>query len=131
MDAQQELFTALKLALEYAEIDVYDTQLPPDGVPYPFVYLAGTTQTFFPAKGQESGYITQIIQVWGRADQRGSISALARSVIGIAMGVEQSTNYGFIVRLSDTETQIMDDNTTSTPLMQAYISLSVFFSRRS
>lgn len=130
MDAQQEFFTALKLALQLAGLDVYDTTLPGEGTPYPFVYLSGTTQSYYSAKGQEAGYITQIIQVWGRAEQRGSISALARTIIKTAINIEHTDNYAFIVRLSDTETQIIDDNTTQIPLMQAYLSLSVFFSRR-
>ena len=130
MDAQQQFFTELKMALIDAGFDVYDTELPPESVPYPFVYLAGSTQTYYPAKGQEAGYITQIIQVWGRADERGLISATARAVISEALRIESTDDYGFIVRLSDTETQILDDTTTAQPLMQAFISMSVFFSRR-
>lgn len=41
MDPQQELFTALLLKLkekyEDTGIGVYDTFLPPDGTPYPFI----------------------------------------------------------------------------------------------
>ena len=43
MDAQQELYSALLMALKTkfkdTGIDVYDTFLPPDGTPYPFIYL--------------------------------------------------------------------------------------------
>ena len=48
MDPQQELFTMLLLKLKekYQDtgIGVYDTFLPPDKTPYPFVYLADSTQ---------------------------------------------------------------------------------------
>ena len=48
MDPQQELFTVLLLKLKekYQDtgIGVYDTFLPPDKTPYPFVYLADSTQ---------------------------------------------------------------------------------------
>ena len=48
MDPQQELFTVLLLKLKekYQDtgIGVYDTFLPPDKTPYPFVYLADSIQ---------------------------------------------------------------------------------------
>ena len=41
MDPQQELFSALLLELKKQYPDgVYDTFLPPEGTPYPFIYLA-------------------------------------------------------------------------------------------
>ena len=48
MDPQQELFSAILTALrtEYkdTEIEIYDAFLPPDGTPYPFIYLANNQQ---------------------------------------------------------------------------------------
>ena len=40
MDPQQELFTKLLTEIKALGYDVYDDFLPPDGTPYPFVYLA-------------------------------------------------------------------------------------------
>ena len=44
MDPQQELFSAVLMALkekyEDTGVGVYDTDLPPEDTPYPFVYLA-------------------------------------------------------------------------------------------
>lgn len=40
MDPQQELFTKLLTEIKALGYDVYDGFLPPDGTPYPFVYLA-------------------------------------------------------------------------------------------
>ena len=45
MDPQQELFTALLLRLKDLGYDVYDTFLPAEGTPYPFIYLADSRQT--------------------------------------------------------------------------------------
>lgn len=46
MDSQQELFTALKVQLEKAlkskGINVYDTFLPSEGTPYPYVYIGSS-----------------------------------------------------------------------------------------
>ena len=45
MDPQQELFTELLLKLKELGYDVYDTFLPPEDTPYPFIYLADSQQT--------------------------------------------------------------------------------------
>ena len=49
MDPQQEIFSALLIALKEkyknTGIGVYDTFLPPEGTAYPFVYLGATTQS--------------------------------------------------------------------------------------
>ena len=44
MDPQQELFTELLTEIKALGCDVYDGFLPPDGTPYPFVYLADSQQ---------------------------------------------------------------------------------------
>lgn len=129
MIAQQEYFMALKQALIDAGYDVYDNQLPPNNTPYPFVYLAGSWQNPQDIKAGDIGMLTQIVQVWGTANQRGTLSRIAGNILAIAKTV-QGENYAYKVRLNETEQQILDDNTTSTPLMQAYTSLRVSYSRR-
>lgn len=129
MIAQQEYFMALKQALIDAGYDVYDNQLPPNNTPYPFVYLAGSWQNPQDIKAGDIGMLTQIVQVWGTANQRGTLSRIASNILAIAKTV-QGENYAYKVRLNETEQQILDDNTTSTPLMQAYTSLRVSYSRR-
>lgn len=46
MDSQQELFIALKVQLEKAlkskGVNVYDTFLPSEGTPYPYVYIGSS-----------------------------------------------------------------------------------------
>ena len=68
MDPQQELFTALLLKLkekyEDTGIGVYDTFLPPDGTPYPFIYLADSTQDDQANKTTVFGAVSQVIHVW-------------------------------------------------------------------
>lgn len=129
MIAQQEYFMALKQALIDAGYSVYDNQLPPNNTPYPFVYLAGSWQNPQDIKAGDIGMLTQIVQVWGTANQRGTLSSIASNILAIAKTV-QGEHYSYTVRLNETEQQILDDNTTSTPLMQAYTSLRVSYSRR-
>lgn len=130
MDAQQEFFTALKLALEAQGYDVYDNQLPPENTPYPFIYLANTNVTGYGAKAQYAGYITQLVQVWGTADMRGTISSISLAVHETVRKLRHTDHYAFNLIPSDSEQRILNDNTTKTPLMQSYNSLRVFFSRR-
>ena len=130
MTAQQEFFMALKEALIQKKYDVYDSMLPPDTTPYPFIYLAGSWHNPTDIKRGDLGMITQIVQVWGTPQMRGTISAMCADVLATAKAIETTTNYAYKVRLNETEQQILKDNTTTTPLMQGYTSLRVAYSRR-
>ena len=130
MTAQQEYFMALKKALADKGYDVYDSVLPPDRTPYPFIYLAGSWQNPTDIKRGNLGRITQIVQVWGTAQMRGTISHLCGEVLNTATAIKETDHYAFEVRLNETEQQILNDNTTTTPLMQGYTSLRVAYSRR-
>lgn len=127
ISAQQELFMAVKFALQELGYDVYDNMLPPDGTPYPFVYMAETTQNQFNAKAQDAGYVRLIIQVWGKPTMRGTLSEMAEKIRNVVRTIE-TNHYGYT--LQEYEQRILHDNTTRTPLMQSYNSLMVFFSRR-
>ena len=128
MNAQQELFMAVKAKLQSLGYSVYDNMLPPDGTPYPFIYLAETRQTQYNAKRQDAGYITFVIQVWGKSTMRGTISEICGNVIEAVRTLGQTANYGYT--LQEREQRIIHDNTTKTPLMQGYNSLTVFYSMR-
>lgn len=128
MTAQQELFMAVKAKLQGLGYDVYDNMLPPDGTPYPFIYLSETRQTQYNAKAQDAGYVRLIIQVWGRATMRGTISDISADIVETVRTLNQTEHYGYTLR--EREQNFIHDNTTKTPLMQCYNSLEVFYSRR-
>lgn len=130
MTAQQEYFMALKKALQDQGYSVYDSVLPPASTPYPFIYLAGSWHNPQDIKSGYIGKITQLVQVWGTAQQRGTISNLCGVVLATASAVTETTHYSYKVRLNETEQQILHDNTTNTPLMQGYTSLKVAYSRK-
>ena len=130
MIAQQEYFMALKAELIKQGYSVYDNQLPPNNTPYPFVYLAGSWQNPRDIKVGDLGLLTQIVQVWGTANMRGTISEMCEVVLACAKAVKHTDHYSYQVRLNETEQQILDDNTTTKPLMQGYTSLRVSYSRR-
>ena len=77
VDAQQELFTAFKLALEAKGYAVYDGALPPENTPYPFIYLGEFRQTDTELKNAVTGIVYPMIHVWhNNWNQRGTVSKM-------------------------------------------------------
>lgn len=130
MTEQQEYFMALRKALKEKGYKVYDGALPPENTPYPFIYLAGSWHNPTDIKRGTLGMITQVVQVWGTYKMRGTISAICEDVLDTAKSIKTTDNYAYQVRLNETEQQIINDDTTNTPLMQGYTSLRVAYSRR-
>ena len=78
MDPQQELFSALLLELKKQYPDsVYDTFLPPEGTPYPFIYLADSDLTDKANKTAVFGNVSQTIHVWHDNPRHSSTDASA------------------------------------------------------
>ena len=131
MNAQQEYFMALRSALIALGYAVFDSVLPPEHTPYPFVYLAGSWNNPQDIKTGDIGKLTQIVQVWGTAKMRGTISAMSEAVLATAKTIKETEHFAYHIRANETEQQILNDDTTNTPLMQGYTSLRVAYSRRS
>lgn len=126
MQAQQELFTHFKTAL-----NAYDGQLPPRGTPYPFYYLADTRQQFGSAKSQDYGYVTLIVHVWHNNEkQRGTVSDMMNTIMNVAGTLKETSNYKWSLIRNETEQQILDDNTTTPPLMHGWSSLRFSYSKK-
>lgn len=68
MDPQQELFSAVLMALKekYKDtgVGVYDTDLPPEDTPYPFVYLADCSESDQATKNEIIGETNLTLKVW-------------------------------------------------------------------
>ena len=77
-DPQQAFFTRLRVEIEKKYRGrVYDGHLPPDGTPYPFIYLADSMMVDVPTKSGYIARITQTIRVYSnQVDQRGDLSAM-------------------------------------------------------
>ena len=111
MDPQQEIFSALLIALKEkyknTGIGVYDTFLPPEGTAYPFVYLGATTQ----------------------ADQdtkRGTVSQIMLSIKELCRSLEHTRNFSWSVKLA--EQRILPDTTTKQPLLHGVLEFEFSFS---
>lgn len=127
MDPQQELFTKLKLSIEAEGFDVYDGFLPPDGTPYPFVYL-GESQLIDDANNKTAvfGFVHQTVHIWHNDPrQRGTVSSMALTIKQAARGIEQTTNFNWHVRGVDQ--RILPDNTTKQPLLHGVVDIEFYF----
>ncbi|MCC8039165.1 MAG: hypothetical protein LIP02_13685 [Bacteroidales bacterium] len=126
MDPQQELFTALLLAIKDLGYDVYDGCLPAEGTPYPFVYLADSQQIDQGTKSQVIGTIYQSIHVWSNSPKnRGTVSGMMLDIKRVCRELEQTEHYAWFVRYMNQ--QVLPDNTTSEPLLHGVLEVEYQF----
>ena len=99
MDPQQELFSILLRELKNTGYDVYDGFLPPKNTPYPFIYLADSTQIDEENKSAVFGRVTQTIHVWHNSPkQRGTVSKMLLDAKSICRKLEKTNNFSWFVR---------------------------------
>ena len=124
MDPQQELFIYFKTEIEKLGYSVFDGRLPPEGTPYPFVYLDGFRQTDVFLKNAVMGEVYPTFHIWhNRPDKRGTVSKMLMDIKKLTRNV--SGRYDW--HLSGCEQRILEDNTTKTPLVHAVLELSYKF----
>lgn len=127
MDPQQELFTELLLKTKELGYDVYDTFLPPEDTPYPFVYLADSQQTDDANKTAVFGNVYQTIHVWhNNPRQRGTVSEMLLDIKKVCYRLEHTENFAWMVR--NINQRILPDNTTKTPLLHGLLEVEFKFS---
>jgi len=127
MDPQQELFTGLLLKLKDLGYDVYDTFLPPEGTPYPFIYLADSQQSDDANKTAVFGNVYQTIHVWhNNPRQRGTVSKMLLDVKKVCYRLEHTENFAWMIR--NINQRILPDNTTKTPLLHGLLEVEFKFS---
>lgn len=120
MDAQQELFTKIKLELEAKGYAVFDGFLPPENTPYPFIYLADNQDASRANKGAICGNVYQTIHVWSDTPKnRGTVSAMLLTIKDVCKRIEETDNFGWM--LGSVNQRILADNTTKQPLLHGII----------
>ena len=126
MDPQQELFTELLLKLRERGYDVYDGALPPDGAPYPFVYVADSQQIDDLNKTAVFGSVYQTIHVWhNNPGQRGEVSAMLLAIKDICRKIEHTGNFAWCV--ANVNQRLLADTTTKQPLMHGILDVEFKF----
>lgn len=127
MDAEQELFIALKLGIEAKGYAVYDGALPPEDTPYPFVYLGDFTQTDREHKNAVTGTVYPTIHVWhNNTRQRGTVSRMLAEIKAVCRQIRRTNNYAWMFR--NVNGRILADNTTKTPLLHGVVEAEGLFS---
>ena len=127
MDPQQELFSALLTELRKMGYDVYDGFLPPKNTPYPFIYLADSTQIDEENKSAVFGRVSQTIHVWHNSPkQRGTVSKMLLDAKTMCRKLEKTDNFSWFVR--DVNQRILSDDTTKQPLLHGILSVEFSFS---
>lgn len=127
IDPQQEIFTQTKLALEALGYSVYDGFLPPEGTPYPFVYLGDCRQNDETNKSAVFGRVYLTIHVWhNNPRQRGTVSEMLLNIKTACRKITHTKNRAWAVR--GMNSRIIPDNTTKSPLLHGVIEVEWAFS---
>lgn len=127
MDPQQELFTKLLTEIKALGYDVYDGFLPPDGAPYPFIYLADSQQTDDANKTAVFGNVHQTIHVWhNNPRQRGTVSKILLAIKNTCRKLDHTDNFAWDVR--NVNQRILPDKTTKQPLLHGLLEIEFSFS---
>jgi hypothetical protein len=126
-DPQQEMFSKLKKELEAKGFAVYDGCLPPEGTPYPFVYLGDSRQTDDDNKTAVFGDVYQTIHVWhNNHRQRGTVSQILLEIKLSCRMISHTDHFAWDVR--NITQQIFPDNTTNQPLLHGVLNVEWKFS---
>lgn len=125
-DPQQELFTLLKLGLEAQHNDVYDGVMPPEGTPYPFIYLGDSQESDTDTKNAVYGRVHQTIHFWhNNPKQRGTVSGLIFNAKKLCKNIGRSAHYSWEAR--GMTSRIFPDNTTKSPLLHGVLEVDFYF----
>ena len=119
-DPQQVFFSYLRKEMEGKYPGrVYDGHLPPEGTPYPFIYIAENTAVDVPTKSGYLSRIAQTIKVFSNdLNRRGELSEMLYEIKAIARRAEPFHEV-------DISQQIMPDTTTSESLLCGIIRITV------
>lgn len=121
-DPQQELFTEAKIAVEAQGKAVYDGVLPPDGTPYPFVYLGDCQQLDAQSK---SGVFCRVVLTThvfhNNIRQRGTVSQMLGEIKAAYRQIERTAHYSWTIR--GITQHIIPDKTTTAPLLHGVLSV--------
>lgn len=126
LDPQQGIFSAVLIDLEAQGYDVYDGFMPPEGTPYPFIYLGDCRLSDDENKSAVFGNVYLTIHVWhNNPRQRGTVSQMLLAIKNTCRMIEHAGGYSWSVR--SVNQQIITDTTTSAPLMHGVLEVEFKF----
>ena len=102
---------------------MYDGCLPPDGTPYPFVYLGNFRQSDTQYKNAVKCKVYLTIHVWHTHKQRGTVSEMLLNIKRVIYQTTRTKSYGWAVDAVSSD--MMPDNTTREPLLHGFVDAEV------
>jgi len=127
LDPQQELFSELLVKLREYHYPVFDGVLPPEGTPYPFIYLGDSQQIDQATKSDIVGSVHQTIHVYcNNPSNRGILSNVLKTVKYVCRTIEETGSFGWYVK--NLNQRIIPDDTTGEALMHGVIDVEFHFS---
>ena len=127
IDPQQEIYTAILMALQKAGYDVYEGVNPAEGTPYPFLMLGHNKQTDSATKSAILGQVRQKLNVWSNNQRaRGTHSSIMAEVKAICRGIRCTHNFSW--KILGMESETITDTTTSEVLLHGIIDIRFHFS---
>ena len=124
MDPQQRLFSYLLITLRARGYDVYDGAMPPDGTPYPFIYLGETEQEDVIRKNEIRGNVYQTIHVYhNNLRERGRLSVILMEIKTMCRALEAGSGW----LITECSSRILPDTTTKEPLMHGIVEVGFKF----
>lgn len=126
-DPQQEVFSRLLVDLKATGHAVYDGTLPPEGTPYPFVYIGDCQQTDNETKNAVIGNVHLTVHVWhSNPKQRGTVSKMLLDIKTACRRIDHTTNFAWMV--TNITGRILTDSTTKQPLLHGVVEVEWKFS---
>ena len=117
----------LKEKYEDTGVGVYDTDLPPEDTPYPFVYLADCSESDQATKNEIIGEANLTLKVWhDNIRQRGTVSGILADIKKICRSIEHTAHYAW--NMQRPTQRITPDNTTKQPLLMGILEVGYKFS---
>jgi hypothetical protein len=127
IDPQQEIFIAIRTAIKNLGYDVFDTVLPPENTPYPFVYIGYAQQLDTRTKTQIIGEVHQRIDVWhSNPERRGDVSEMMMKIKQACRAIRHTANRSVDVTLENQT--ISEDKSTGITLMRGMLEFKINFS---
>lgn len=106
---------------------MYDSVLPPENTPYPFVYLGDFQQTDDANKSAVFGNVFATIHVWhNNPKQRGTVSDMQLKIKTACRSISYTQNFAWSV--ANISQRIITDTTTKAPLLHGVLDIEFKFS---
>lgn len=126
-DPQQELFARLYMDLKALGYDVYDAGLPPEGTPYPFIYLADNQQDDQETKTAVLGEVEQTIRVYhNEPGQRGTVSKMMLDIKNVCRKIKKTDNFSWFV--NHINQRILPETVGKSTLLHGHMTVTFKFS---